>query len=154
MKFTMNPSRAYLLGMWKSARTKEGVGVEGAREFCERFLKICFDEKLADPGKIKFEEGASYSKCYFYNTAVRAWLDSEMEKRDERLKYKNEFAASYFAGVFDATSGEANGIRYIRGDRVDEMVLLRLDFRVKKEKGKLALISPEFYRWILPYIKN
>lgn len=156
MKFTTNPARAYLLGLWKSRRTKEGVGVGGHRELCEAFLKVCLDEKLAQPDKVKFLEGPIY-KCYFYNSAIRAWLDSEMEKREERLKYKNEFAANYFAGVFDAKGGFAQAgkreIPYILGDRVDEMTLSRLNFRVKKERGKIAVISDDFYGWIMPYLK-
>jgi len=32
MKFTTNPNRVYLLGLWKGRRTKEGVGVEGHRD--------------------------------------------------------------------------------------------------------------------------
>ncbi|MEM2138069.1 MAG: hypothetical protein QW568_03195 [Candidatus Anstonellaceae archaeon] len=157
MKFIMSPSRAYLLGLWKGRRTKEGVGVEGHREVCETFLKLCLDEKLCQPDKVKYEEDA-IDKCYFYNTALRAWLDSEMEKRDERLKYKNEFAANYFAGVFDAKGGWGDAVTgqkmpYIVGDRVDEVVLLRLGFRVKKERGRIAIISGDFYPWIKPYLR-
>lgn len=156
MKFTTNPSRAYLLGMWKSRRTREGVGVEGHRELCEAFLKACLDEKLCLPSKVKFEEGPLY-KCYFYNTAVRSWLDSELEKRQERLKYKNEFAANYFAGLFDAKGGFWDDGKekfcYVLGDSVDEAVLSRLNFRVKKERGKIAVISNDFYGWIMPYLK-
>mgnify|MGYP001619553073 CR=1 FL=1 len=132
------------------------MGVEGHRELCEAFLKLCLDEKFCLPSKVKYEEGPLY-KCYFYNSAIRAWLDSEMEKREERLKYKNGFAASYFAGVFDAKGGFAQAgrgeIPYILGDRVDEMVLSRLNFRVKKERGKIAIISEDFYGWVQPYLK-
>ncbi len=156
MKFTTNPNRAYLLGLWKSRRTKQGVGVEGHRELCEAFLKQCLDEKLCQPDKVKFEEGPVY-KCYFYNTAIRSWLDSELEKRQERLKYMNVFAANYFAGVFDAKGGWAQAgkkeVSFIIGDRVDEMVLMRLGFRVKKEGVRIAIISDDFYGWVMPYLK-
>lgn len=172
MKFTTNPSRAYLLGLWKGRRTKEGVGVEGHREVCESFLKLCLDEKLCQPDKVKYEEGeirnreaveeaggsASWiNKCYFYNSAVRAWLDSEMKKREERLRFKNEFAANYFAGLYDGKGGIWDDGKekfcYIIGDQTDEIILLRLGFRVKKEGGKIAIISKDFYGWIMPYLK-
>ena len=156
MKFTTNPARAYLLGLWRGRRTKEGVGVEGHREVCDAFLKLCLDEKLCLPNKVKFEEGA-VTKCYFYNSAVRAWLDGEGKKREERLKYKNEFAANYFAGVFDARGGFWNDGKgkfcYLIGDRTDEIVLLRLGFRAKNERGKIAVVSRDFYGWIMPYLK-
>lgn len=172
MKFSMSPVRAYLLGLWKGRRTREGVGVEGHREVCETFLKICLDEKLCSADKVKYVEGeirnrgaveetggaASWMhKCYFYNSAVRSWLQGEMDKREERLRFKNEFAANYFAGLFDGKGGffELKGEKfcYVIGDRADEIVLLRLNFRVKKERGKIAIISQEFYGWIMPYLK-
>lgn len=156
MKFTMSPIRAYLLGLWKGRRTKEGVGVEGHREVCDTFLKLCLDEKLCSADKVKFVEG-EVTRCYFYNSAVRAWLDGEMEKREERLRFRNEFAASYFAGVFDAKGGfwddGEEKFCYVIGDSTDEIILLRLGFRVKKERGKIAIISQDFYGWIMPYLK-
>jgi hypothetical protein len=168
MKLTMNPSRAYLLALWKSRRTKEGVGIEGKQELCEIFLKLCLDEKLAQADKVKFgepinaafaqaEERDSFAKCYFYNSAIRAWLDSEMEKREERLRFKNEFAANYFAGLFDARGGfidvKGKEYCYFFGDRVDEIVLLRLGFRSKIEKKKIAVLALDFYGWIYPYLR-
>ncbi|VVC00780.1 Uncharacterised protein [uncultured archaeon] len=156
MKFTMSPKRAYLLGLWKGRRTKEGIGVEGHHEVCETFLKLCLDEKLCQPDKVKFEEGEA-SKCYFYNTSVRVWLQEEMMKREERLRFRNEFAANYFAGLFDGKGGFYDDGKekfcYIIGDHVDEIILLRLGFRVKKERGKIAVISQDFYGWIMPYLK-
>ncbi len=157
MKHKMSPARAYLLGLWKARRTKQGVGVQGRKELCEAFLTLCLSEKLAKPDKVKFEEAKKpeeQTKCYFYNSAVRAWLDEEIKKREQRLKYKNEFAASYFAGAFDARGGfSSTGIAYFFGDHVDEIVLLRLGFRARKQKGKVAVLSKEFYEWILPYLK-
>jgi hypothetical protein len=155
----MSPSRAYLLGLWKSRRTKSGIGVEGRRELVEVFIKLCLDEGLAQPDKMKFSEGNAeeYGSCHFFNSALRAWLDSEMEKRQERLRFKNEFAASYFAGVYDARGGrlEVKGKEYcyFLGDNVDEMVLLRLGFRAKKEGGKIAVLSDDFYGWLHPHLK-
>ena len=130
--------------------------MEGHREVCEAFLKTCLDEKLAEANKVKYEEGAVH-KCYFYHSALRTWLDSEMEKRVDRLKFRNEFAANYFAGLFDGKGGFAisgEGERpYIVGDHIDELILLRLGFRAKKERGKIAILSEDFYGWILPYLK-
>jgi hypothetical protein len=106
---------------------------------------------------VKFEEDAEGAKVYFYNSAVRSWLQEEMGRREGRLRHKNEFAASYFAGLFDAKGGfvdvKGKKLCYFFGDRSDEMVLLRLGFRVKKERGKLAVLSEDFYGWIMPYLK-
>jgi len=159
MKFTMSPSRAYFLGLWKSRRTKSGVGIEGKRELQETFIKLALDEKFAEPDKVKFSEGNAeeYGSCLFYNSALRAWLDEEMKKRDGRLRFKNEFAASYFAGVYDARGGtmkvKGKEYCYFLGDNVDEMVLLRLGFRAKKEGNKIAVLSSDFYGWLHPCLR-
>jgi hypothetical protein len=157
MKFTMSPSRAYLLGAWKSRRTKEGVGVEGNSALCESFLKLCLDERLCRPDKVKFEEGKAAAKVYFYNSALRSWLQEEEKKREFRLRFKNEFAASYFAGVFDARGGtmEVKGKEYcyFLGDATDELVLLRLGFRAKREGSKIAVLSDDFYGWLHPHLR-
>ncbi|MEM4633815.1 MAG: hypothetical protein QW275_01540 [Candidatus Anstonellaceae archaeon] len=157
MKFKMNPNRAYLLGLWKSRKTKSGVGVEGRRELVEVFAKTCLDEKLALPNKMQYKEGALHS-CFFYNSALKAWLQEELGKREERLRYKNEFSANYFAGLFDARGGWQESslgmkIPFVIADKVDEIVLLRLGFRVKRQKGVLAMLSPDFYSFIEPYLK-
>jgi len=158
MKYSMSPSRAYLLGLWKGRRTAEGIGVEGRGDLCEIFLKACLDEGFASTDKVKFTEDERGSRCYFYNTALRKWLEDEIGKREERLRFKNEFAANYFAGVFDSRGGWRDSVKgelipYLMGDKIDEIVLLRLGFRVKKESGKLAIISEDFYGWIVPYLK-
>src|SRR3989338_9197372 len=154
MKFTLSPSRAYLLGLWKGRRTKEGIGVEGHAEVCEVFIKLCLDEKIAQADKIQLRDGEvpGAKKCFFYNSALRAWLDGEMKKRDERFRFRNDFAAGYFAGAFDARGGfvpvGGKEIPYFFGDSVDEMVLLRLGFRARRERGKVAVFSGDFYGWI------
>ena len=33
------------------------------------------------------------------------------------------------------------------------MILLRLGFRAKKERGKIGIVSEDFYGWIMPYLK-
>ncbi|MCX8197358.1 MAG: hypothetical protein N3G80_03535 [Candidatus Micrarchaeota archaeon] len=157
MKFKMSPARAYLLGLWKSRKTAEGVGIEGSAPVAEAFVKVCLDEKLAEPNKIQYVEEKEKLKCFFYNSALRSWLQEEVAKREERLKYRNEFAASYFAGVLDAKGGimpkDEQKICFFVGDKVDEIVLLRLGFRVKREEGKIVVLSPDFYGWVAPYLK-
>jgi hypothetical protein len=159
MKLTMSPTRAYFLGLWKGRRIPTGVGVEGRRELVEVFVKLCLDEKFAVADKVKFIDGTitDEGKCYFYNSALRSWLEGEIKKREERLRFKNEFAANYFAGAFDARGGfsELAGkeMLYFLGDDVDEMTLLRLGFRVKKEGSRIAVLAQDFYGWIHPYLK-
>ena len=87
---------------------------------CETFLKVCLDEKLAEADKVKFEEGP-VCKCYFYHSALRTWLEEEVEKRSERFRFKNEFAASIF-GPFQCPGADCHFGRwgytiYCRGSR-------------------------------------
>ena len=59
--------------------------------------------------------------------------------------------------MFDAKGGftDVNGreILYFIGDDVDELVLLRLGFRAKKEGNKIAVLSPDFYGWLHPFLR-
>jgi hypothetical protein len=155
MKYTLSPIRAYFLGLWKANKTKEGVGIKARKELCEIFIKIALEENFIEPNKIKYEEFEKVSKCFFYQSALLSFLEQELERRDERFKFKNDFAGNYFAALFEST-GKVNKdkeIFAISGDKLDEIILLRLGFRVKKQKDQIIIFSTEFYNWVSQYFK-
>ncbi len=102
-------------------------------------------------------KGRAGNKVFFYHSAYRAFFDKVLEDRLERFKYKNEFAAQYLAGVFDGVGGigKTDGALFFEhGDREDEMLLLRLDFRVKKVGRRIIVIEKEkFLEFVKPYLK-
>jgi hypothetical protein len=56
MKIRLTPQLAYIIGLWKTRRTKEGIGIAGGRKIVEVFLKKIIDAKIAQPDKIQIRE--------------------------------------------------------------------------------------------------
>ena len=56
MKIRLTPQLAYIIGLWKTRRTKEGIGIVGGRKIVEVFLKKIIDAKIAQPDKIQLRE--------------------------------------------------------------------------------------------------
>ncbi len=151
MKIRLTPQLAYVIGLWKCRRSKEGIGIEGGSYVLEAFVAELVSSGVAKPNEIKMEE----TKAYTYHTAYRAFFDSILKREDEVFKYNNDYSASFFAGLFDAVGGERAGKPYLaRADNVDEVVLLRLNFRVVRT-GRILWIGPAgmFMAWIRPYRK-
>ncbi len=129
-----------MLGAWCGRGTPEGVGVGGQESLRSAFLSSCFSLGFASPDKVKVAERS----VHFYHSALKAALLGWKEERVNKLVYKNDYSASYFAGLFDAVGGFDGGFPVLaHSDKTDEIVLLRLGFRVKKAGRKLLVISKE-----------
>ncbi len=148
MKIKFSPGLAYVLGVWCGRGTKEGVGVEGQDELRSAFLTSCFSLGYASPDKVQIRERS----VHFYHSALKAGLQKLKSERVEKLRYRNDYSSSYFAGLFDAVGGFDSGKPvFAFSDKMDEIVLLRLGFRVKKAGRKLIVISD---RELLSFIKG
>ncbi|RME80143.1 MAG: hypothetical protein D6769_00355 [Methanobacteriota archaeon] len=147
MKFT--PEVAYFLGLWKHCKTRQGIGVSGraANIFLEEALKLGFTEK----GKILYEEDS----IYFYQNRVKNFLKKMDEGRRVRLRFMNEFSASYFAGWFDCCGEVEDGkLILANGDLVDEYLLSQLNFPIKKSKRTIIVgKGAAFLVFIKDYVK-
>ncbi len=161
MKYNLTPELAYVIGLWKSRRTSEGIGIHGSSEICELFLRECLRLKIAEPNKVRFiqpeKEARLEGKVYFYHTALRAFFDDIVENELERFKYVNDYSASFVAGMFDGVGGMSHDGRFPYfefGTREDEALILRLGFRVKREKKRIiALEKEKFLAFLKPKLK-
>lgn len=171
MKIKLTPQLAYIIGLWKARRAKEGIGVEGNRGICEVFLRECLSLGVAQPDKVKFIEPKAQRlplgqerekreredcKVYFYHSAYRAFFDEVVKKELELFRYKNEYSANFIAGIYDGNGGvgRENRLHYFFGTKMDEMLLLRLGMRVKSEKKKVVFLSGgEFEAFVKPALK-
>ena len=175
MKIKLTPQLAYIIGLWKARRTKEGIGIEGNRGICEVFLRECLSTGIAQPDKVKFiepkvDEKMDFSqgrlvnvrreredcKVYFYHSAYRAFFDGVLKNELELFRYKNEYAASFIAGIYDGNGGvgKGNKLHYFFGNRQDEMLLLRLGMRMKCEKKTVVFLNgAEFDAFVKPSLK-
>ncbi len=151
MKIPLTPHIAYIIGLWKHRRTKEGIGVEGSREACQVFASELVANGMAKPEEIRVEEG----KVFTYHSAYRAFFDEVLKDEGGRFRYKNDFSANFFAGMFDSVGGEKEGKTYFAfADNADEMALLRLNWRAIRT-GKTLWVGPsdEFKAWMQPFRK-
>ncbi|MBU0586451.1 hypothetical protein KJ780_02990 [Candidatus Micrarchaeota archaeon] len=149
MKTKLTPELSYIIGLWSKRRTVEGIGIIGYPEAQEVFVKEVLSQNLTPSDKMLTDA----DKVYFYHSRYRKFFQQVEEDKLERYKYLNEYAASYLAGVFDAVGGiTERGVVYLnRFNSIDEVLLLRLGFPVKKSEGKLLIGRPKAF---LLFIKN
>ena len=149
MKIKLTPELAYVIGLWKKARCHDGLGVCGEGTTLEIFTKEAIDQKLTTSDKMLSQEG----KVFFYHTAYRKFFQQIEHEQLERFKYLNEYAASYLAGIFDASGAiDERGIISIgSGSKQDEIMLLRLGFVSRRRSDRLIIEKPIVF---LTFIKN
>lgn len=142
MKIKLTPEISYVLGLWKYARTREGIGVEGHDGLRTAFLAGAIKAGLAKPNQVQLKD----EKAFFYHTAYRAFFDETLAREDVAYSHHNEYAAAFLAGLFDSMGGVEGGKVFLsRWDGRDEMVLLRLNFRGLKSERKLWISPSESF---------
>jgi hypothetical protein len=146
MRIKLTHDLSYLMGAWKFRRSREGIGVYGSHAFRSAFVAVALKTGFASPNRMQ----PKIDRVYFYNTALRAFMQKTIGRAEEAFCHQNEFASSYFAGLFDAVGYVQDGQAELgRMDRRDEMALLRLGYRVVVREG-VAYIAPsgQFLRFI------
>jgi hypothetical protein len=149
MKVKLSPELSYIIGLWRKARCNEGIGVRGDKNILEIFSKEVLDKQLITPDKLL----AGNEKVYFYHTAYRKFFQQVEEEQLERFKYLNEYAASYLAGMFDASGliDDRGIVSMAAINKQDEIMLLRLGFVTKRRSDRLIIERPVIF---LTFIKN
>jgi hypothetical protein len=149
MKIKLTPELSYIIGLWRKARTQEGIGVKGSPDLLQVFSQEVISRELASPDKIQSDE----EKVYFYHTSYRKFFQQIEKEQLERFKYLNEYAANYLAGIFDATGEiDEKGIVSLGNISVqDEMMLLRLGFVIRRRAKRAIIEKPLLF---LTFIKN
>ena len=182
MKLKLTPKLSYIIGFWKETKTKEGIGVSGTEERLSIFVKAVMAAGLTEPTKLlasspkepeepkeepkegpKEEEpeedplAPEISSIYFYHTSYRKFFQKVLEDELERFQYRNEYSASFLAGLFDSVGliSEDGKTYFTRYTPKDEMLLYRLGFNSIRRKRKLYLQRPlKFLEYIKPFTKK
>lgn len=152
MKVKLTPELSYIIGLWKEARVPSGIGVRGSGGLLKIFMDSCLKAKVAEAGKVLGGEDS----VYFYHTAYRKFFQKVLDEEEERFKYKNEYSASFLAGLFDAVGGiGADGTVYFsKCSRTDEMVMYRLGFNTVRKAGRTYVVRPlKFLAYVKPFVK-
>ena len=173
MKLKLTPGLSYIIGFWKETRTKEGIGVEGNEEHLSIFAKAVLEAGLTEPTRLlasgpkeepKEEErpeedplAPEVSSVYFYHGSYRKFFQKVIDDEMERFKYKNEYSASFLAGLFDSVGRitEDGKVYLSKCTQKDEMVLYRLGFNPVRRGKHLYFTRPlKFLTYIKPFTRK
>ncbi len=149
-KLKLNPEVSYVLGMYAYSPSK-AVGIVARNgDMLERFIKIVLKEFDIAPDRIQIQEEGSEHQAYFYNTKLKKLLDKALERKDKTFAYKNAYAASYLAGIFDAKGWKNEKGMFIKGLKHDDAILMeRLGFHTRRKGMLTRLTNPsEFVNFI------
>ena len=142
----LTPEIAYVFGIWKAFRSREGVGVCAPLDVEAVFIKEALRLGLTESNKI-LRRGAC---TFFYHSKLKRFFHRLYVERPRRFKYRNAYSANYFAGLFDAT-GEMTPLRF-RGDEKDEICLSLLGFAAGR-RGAWIYPAAAFLIFISPFLK-
>ena len=116
-------------------------------EIEQKFIEITVNELQIPPNRIIIRNlGESMRHVYFYHSRVFKRLKEVINSSEKIFKRKNLFAASYIAGIFDASGHIDNKGLYIRRISPREAILLQnLDIytiggRIKNPSAFLMLV--------------
>ncbi len=153
MKPRLTPELAYVIGLWKTRRTKEGIGVKGSKELLSSFVKGVLEAGLTTPDKLLTDK----NKVYFYHSKYRKFFQDVLKREKEVFRYKNDYSAAFLAGLFDARGGfsrDGKTVYIANADVMDELVVLNAGFKGKLIKDKLIIVDRDsFIKFIGRYAK-
>jgi hypothetical protein len=148
----MSPDMSYMLGLCSLGKDEPSISaVSRSDEVIERFVRMALGEFGIDPQKIVVTETEDgLKKVLFYHSTAKRLMMRALDEREHIFKYKNEYAASYLAGLFDARGhGSPRGIIAGVRDMVDIIIMTRLGFRVSRA-GRVQNAN-DYLKFITPY---
>lgn len=150
-KLAMSPDMSYMLGISTIGTDEPSISVTTPKyEVIERFVHLAVSVLEIDPRKVVVKEEGDMKEALFYHSTVKRLFKKALEEREHIFKYKNEYSASYFAGLFDAKgSGSRKGVLTGTRDMTDIIVLTRLGFRINRN-GKVQNAN-DFLSFIRPF---
>lgn len=151
MRIRLTPELAYIIGVWKGRRIKEGIGIKASGELQGIFLKEVLRVMKIPPQKIQLIE----EKVFFYHSAYRKFFEETEKNQIDIFKKRNNYFASFIAGWFDSVGGvEKTLIYFAWANFKDQILIERLGFRTRfVGKNLFILDSKEFKNLIFNYSK-
>jgi hypothetical protein len=154
MKIKLEPSIAYLVGLWKARKIPIGLGIgtEGDEVLSVLFAQKCAEKLNIPQSNFKFERGG----VFFFHSAYRKYFQDVEEEALYLFRKKNETAASFLAGYFDGAGIiEKDRICFARARDTDQALIERLGFKTVFRSGRLYIVKPmEFIIFVLPFISH
>ncbi len=136
MKIRLSPELSYLIGMWCASPYPKGLGIRAGLEIQEIFVQKLLTLGIAKPDQISVRKDG----VYVQQTRYRRFFKDVVEERLIRFKHLNDYAAAFWAGVFDV-KGKINDKKFYLSQPTheDRMHLELLGFRAKREKLGLRI---------------
>lgn len=123
-KLKLNPAVSYMLGLYNYNKSAAiGLTTDNA-EVLQKFVKLVMEQFEILPNKIIIEQEDELMQAYFYNSKLKKLLDAALERKGKIFKYKNDYSANYFAGIFDVIGGKDKMGLYLRGLQTSDYILL------------------------------
>ncbi len=141
-KLKLNPKISYVLGVYAYNKGKAIGVVTHNDEIITRFVKVALDEFEIEPTKILIEEDDGEKRAYFYHSKLKKLFDKALETRERIFKYRNDYSANYFAGIFDMIGGrDPKGLFLKELEERDGQLLEFLNFHTKKNGSKTYIVN-------------
>jgi hypothetical protein len=153
-KLSLNPDVSYMLGIYNCNSRRDSVCISTSNnEMVERFVKIAVLNLGMKPEYISVVKDGDIIEAKINSPKLKKLLEKALESRDRAFKYKNEYSASYFAGVFDYNGAiDRRGIFLRRGSAYDAVLLERLGFHTATSAGKIYIKNDkDFVMFIAPF---
>jgi hypothetical protein len=150
-KLAMSPDMSYMLGICSFGKDEPSIKViSRSDDVIERFVRIALSELGIEAPKIIVTEEEGLKQAMFFHSAAKRLMKKALDEREHIFKYKNDYAGSYLAGLFDARGhGSKKGIMTGVRDMTDVIILTRLGFRVSRA-GKVQNAN-DYLKFITPY---
>ncbi len=127
MERKLSTALCYLAGLQNKGReARNAVGISTKLEsITQRFVEISINDLGIKPNRIIIEEKTGSQHVFFYHSRIWKRLHEISENAEKIFKYKNELAAAYVAGMFDAAGHRDRFGLYIKGAGPRDAVLLQ-----------------------------
>lgn len=153
-KLSLSPDVSYMLGIYNCNSRRESVCVStSSNEMIERFVKIAVLNLGIKLDYVRVVKDGEIFEAKINSPKLKKLLEKALESRDKTFKYKNEYSASYFAGMFDCNGAvDRKGIFLRRGSAYDAVLLERIGFHTTTSAGKIYIKNDkDFVMFIAPF---
>lgn len=141
-KLKLNPKISYILGIYAYNKGKAIGVVTTNSEIITRFVKTAIEEFEIPSTKILVEEEDKEQKAYFYHSKLKKLFDRALDTRERIFKYKNDYSANYFAGIYDMIGGSDPKGLFLKGlEERDGQLLEYLNFHTVVRGSKTYILN-------------
>ncbi len=123
-------------------------------KYLERFIEISINKLLIEPNKLLMNKDSTTNEytVKFYNSKIRKFFNKSFDRIEHIFKYKNDYTANYFAGIFDK-SGRCGkrGIYFYKLNATNTILLERLGFHTTQTKNIRIRNEDSFITFISKY---